>query len=280
MKVACTNPGCHKHTHSLTIKLGVPGTGKMEKGKWFCSHRCYTIYLADQLITDKRSGLGRTVRRVKLGMLLVKNNLIDKEQLSAALAERSRSFKKLGEILVESGQITDRELKAVISLQTGAAPVDLAPGLKVKLKDEVPFKLINEFHFVVFDFDEESRIIMVALYDLDYISCLKEYFSKVFPGYLIKFYVEDRKKILTVIFNNYPREHVSVDIAGKSYPMREGEEVETTVYRIMDFLNGFCIREAKIDNLENALWIKGETGELKIDVYLTRKGTASAPFSG
>lgn len=278
MKVACANPGCYKHTHSLTIKLGVPGTGKMQDGKWFCSQRCYTIFLADQLIMDKRSGLGRTLGRVKLGMLLVKNNLISEEQLSAALAERSRSYKKLGEILVESGQITERELRAVISLQTGASPVDLNPRLKVKLKDEIPFKLINEFHFIVFDFDEESRIIMVALYDMDYISCLKEYFSKVYPGYMIKFYVEDRRKILTTIFNNYPKEHVRVDIAEKSYPLRKGEEVETTVYRIMDFLNGFCIREAKIDNLEDALWIKGETGELKIDVYLTKKGTESPPL--
>jgi hypothetical protein len=67
MKVACTNPGCHKHTHSLFVKSGLPGTGKMKGGKWFCGHGCYTIYLADCLIADKRSGLCRTVRRVKPG---------------------------------------------------------------------------------------------------------------------------------------------------------------------------------------------------------------------
>jgi len=166
------------------------------------------------------------------------------------------------------------------------APITLDPHLKVKLTDEIPFKLINEFHFVVFDHDEDSKVILIALYDADYISCLEEYFSNVFPGYLIKFYIEDRQKILDIIFRNYPKEHVNVDIVDRSYaPTQGGDiggigdivdigdigEIETTAYRIMDFLNGFCVREAKIDNLENSLWIRGETTGLKIDVYLTGK---------
>jgi hypothetical protein len=280
MKIPCTNPGCDKHTHALAVKLRMPGSGKKIDDRWFCSHRCYGIYLADRLIREKRRGLGGdggVAHRVKLGMLLLKNNLIRKEQLSAALEKGTRSSKKLGEILVDSGQVTEKELKAVLSQQAGVAPITLDPHLKVKLTDEIPFKLINEFHFVVFDHDEDSKVILIALYDADYISCLGEYFANVFPGYLIKFYIEDRQKILDIIFRNYPKEHVNVDIVDRSYALTQGGdigdigEIETTAYRIMDFLNRFCVREAKIDNLENSLWIRGETTDLKIDVYLTGK---------
>ena len=274
MKIICANPECGKTIRTLYVKLGLPGAGEKRDGQWFCSDRCYRGYLADQYIEDKRCGLKKTIRQVKLGMILVKNHFITPKQLARALEEGSSSQKRLGEILVEAGHITGKELKAVLSMQAGVAPVILGPQTKIKLKDEIPFKMINEFHMVIFDFDLESKVILAAVYEMDYIACLQEYFSKIYPGYLIKFYLEEKEKLLNILKHNYPGKTLRIDSAARLPGMERGFEntqLDKAVMRLMELLSGFSENEVKIDNLGNAVWLKSESKDFKIDVYLTRK---------
>ncbi len=277
MKIICANPECAKTVRTLTVKLGLPGAGQKKDNQWFCSNSCYRSYLADQYIEDKRCGLKKTVPQVKLGMILLKNHFITQKQLNLALAEKSHSSKRLGEILVDGGYITEKELKAVLSMQAGVAPIILEPQTKVKRKDEIPFKMINEFHMVIFDFDLESKVILIAVYEMDYITCLQEYFSKVYPGYLIKFYLEDREKILTILSKNYPGKPLRIDAVGISTGKQEGVEdyeLDKAVMKLVELLNAFSgnnMNNVKIDNLDNAVWLKSETQDFKIDIYMTRK---------
>ena len=277
MKIICANPECAKTIRTLSVKLGLPGAGEKRDDQWFCSDRCYRSYLADQYIEDKRCGLKKTIRQVKLGMILVKNHFITPKQLARALEEGSSSPKRLEEILVDAGHITEKELKAVLSMQAGVAPVILGPQTKIKLKDEIPFKMINEFHIVIFDFDLESKVILAAVYEMDYIACLQEYFSKIYPGYLIKFYLEEIEKILTILNNNYPGKTLRLDTAARLPGTEQGfedTELDKAVMKLVEFLNAFSgknVNDVKIDNLDNAVWIKSETKDFKIDVYLTRK---------
>lgn len=277
MKITCANPECAKTVRTFSVKLGLPGAGGKKDNQWFCSNKCYRSYLADQYIEDKRCGLKKTVRQVKLGMILVKNHFITPKQLARALEEESRSPKRLGEILVDAGHITEKELKAVLSMQAGVAPVILNPQTKIKLKDEIPFKMINEFHMVIFDFDLESKVILIAVYEMDYIACLQEYFSKIYPGCLIKFYLEEKEKILTILANNYPGKTLRIDTAARLPGMEQGFEdtdLDKAVMKLVGFLNAFSgddMNEVKIDNLDNAVWLKSETKDFKIDIYLTRK---------
>lgn len=277
MKIICANPECTRTVRSLSVKLGLPGTGAKKDNQWFCSNKCYSSYLADQYIEDKRCGLKKTVPRVKLGMLLVKNHFITQKQLALALEEKSRSTKRLGEILVNAGYITEKELKAVLSMQAGVAPIILAPRTKVKLKDNIPFKMIDEFHMVIFDYDLESKVILAAVYEMDYIACLLEYFSKVYPGHLVKFYLEEKEKILTILAKNYPGKSLRVDTGGISPVKEEGganTELDKAVMKLVEFLNVFSGNNGngvKIDNLDNAVWLKSETKDFNIDIYLSRK---------
>jgi hypothetical protein len=274
MKITCANPECAKTVRTLSVKLGLPGSGEKKANQWFCSNQCYRSYQAALFIEDKRCGLKKTVRRVKLGMILVKNYFITKEQLILALEEKSRSPKRLGEILVQAGHITEKELKAVLSMQAGVAPIILDTHTKIKLKEKIPFKMTDEFRFVIFDFDLESKVILAAVYEMDYIACIQEYFSKIYPGYLIKFYLEEKEKILTILSNNYPGKPLRVDVTGMLPGKEQGvedTELDKTVMKLVEFLNAFSVNEVKIDNLDNAVWLKSETKDFNIDIYLTRK---------
>lgn len=280
MKINCANPGCTNTVGSLSVKLGFPGSGESKDGMWFCSHKCYSSFASDNYIEEKRCGLGKAVRRLKLGMLLLKNNFIDPEQLREALKQKNAagSVKKLGEILVDAGHITQKELKAVLSMQAGVAPVSLDTQAKVRLKDLIPVKLVEAFHFVVFNFDEENKTIFIAVYDMDYITCLEDYFMKIFPGYLVKFYLEDRDKIMAILTANYPGTTFSVTTVGDKRQVWDPQkhELEQRVMECVDFMSAFTNGgEIKLDNLEDAIWLKGLRGDLSIDIYLTPKKSGS-----
>jgi hypothetical protein len=118
MKIYCANPECAKTRGTLSMKLGLPGAGEKKGSQWFCSNKCYSSYLADRYIEDKRCGLKKTIHQVKSGMLLVKNHFITKKQLTRALEEENRCPKRLGEILVDAGYIAEKELKAVLSVKS------------------------------------------------------------------------------------------------------------------------------------------------------------------
>jgi hypothetical protein len=274
MKITCANPECGKTVHTMSVKLGLPGSGLKKGDQWFCSQVCYNSFMADHFIEDKRCGLRRSIHRMQLGLLLVKNSFITKEQLALALEEGSRSRKRLGEVLIQSGHITEKELKAVLSMQAGVAPITLDSQSKVKLIKEVPFKMINEFQFVIFDFDLESKTILIAIYEMDYIVCLQEYFSKIFPGYLVKFFLEEKEQVLKILKRNFPGKQMRGDALETLAASKEGirdTELDKAVMRFMEFLSGFSDNEVKIDNLDNAVWLKSETGDFKVDIYLTRK---------
>ncbi len=282
MKIYCGNSGCTRSTHSMVLKLGMKGVKKDQR--WFCSHRCYKNFHADNLIAAKRSGTGpgaetgpefnRMARRLKLGLLLVGNNLITKEQLTLALEQKSGSMKKLGEILVDLHMITPRQLKAALSMQSGLTPGNLDVHSKLKLKKEIPFKLIHEFHFVVFEYDEQDRTIAVALYDCDNIDYVEHYFSKLFPRHAVTYFLEDRTLILNLISTNYPEEKFNLDLEEQLSPVagrRESGNMETTVLQLVEFLNQFTGTPVKVDSLDRSVWLKNETDSLKIDVYISHK---------
>jgi hypothetical protein len=267
MRIECANPDCVNTVHPIKLKLGVVQPGKRWNGLWFCSHKCYFEVRADQFIANKRDGLKKTVRRVKLGLLLLKQNLIDKETLSMALEEQGNSAKKLGEILVGTGKLTHRNLKSVLSMQAGVAPVSLDPALSAKLKDEIPFKLIREFHFICFKYDAVEKIIAVALYDIELLHCIEEIFNEMYPGFLIKLYLDDKEKILSILSNNFPTETFSY-LPSTFSPVRMDSKVEKLVYKVVDFLNSNFAGEITIDQHQGAGSVRVSSKIDDVDIYI------------
>lgn len=278
MNITCANPGCTQTINSLSMKLGMKGTWRIKEDKWFCSHVCYCHYAVIPFIENKKPSPGKSDRRMKLGMLLLKNNLISKESLGEALDTGHNTGKRLGEILVEAGHITDKELKSFLSIQAGMAPVNLDPHLKMRLKDELPFELFAQFQFVIFNFDTKDKVISIAVYEIPYVASIEEYFKTVFPSYLTKFYMEDRVKILEILRNNFPKaqdrfmdtaESDKIESGEIIYPGEGSDDMESVVRLVLGFLKNNAVQEPKVDNIDNALWIKSEIKNIKIDIYLT-----------
>jgi MSHA biogenesis protein MshE len=63
--------------------------------------------------------------KIRLGDMLVQQNLVTGEQLKLALEEQKRSGRKLGRVLVESGYVTEEGISTGLARQIGADFVDL-----------------------------------------------------------------------------------------------------------------------------------------------------------
>jgi hypothetical protein len=74
------------------------------------------IAMADGSVVRAESA-GRKARE-KLGMLLVRAELIDQSQLDSALDLQKRTLRRLGDILVELGYVTVEQLREITALQT------------------------------------------------------------------------------------------------------------------------------------------------------------------
>jgi type IV pilus assembly protein PilB len=68
---------------------------------------------------------GGAFARPRLGELLLREERLSPEELAAALLERERSGRRLGQILVELGYVTSRELAKLLAEQSGLDFLDL-----------------------------------------------------------------------------------------------------------------------------------------------------------
>src|SRR5437667_6871408 len=63
--------------------------------------------------------------RVRLGDLLLQQKLISQEQLKGALEDQSRSGRKLGRVLIESGYLSEDQIGEALARQPGVPFINL-----------------------------------------------------------------------------------------------------------------------------------------------------------
>src|SRR5262245_9890478 len=70
--------------------------------------------------------MARPPERIRLGDLLIQQNLLTGDQLQLALAEQKRSGRRLGRIFVDSGYVTEEGIARALANQLRAEYVDLS----------------------------------------------------------------------------------------------------------------------------------------------------------
>lgn len=108
-----------------------------------------------------------TNRRVRIGDLLMKQGLINKEQLENALAEQKVRKTKLGETLIALGYISSGQFAKVLSEQLGIESVYLIETeIDEKALHTISEELIKKYEALPFGFDENNaNILKVAMAD-------------------------------------------------------------------------------------------------------------------
>ncbi|MDE7323869.1 MAG: Flp pilus assembly complex ATPase component TadA [Lachnospiraceae bacterium] len=104
-------------------------------------------------------------KKIRLGDLLVETGSITEEQLQKALAKQKERNKKLGEILVDEGFITEDDIAVALSDQLNIEIVDLQNiNVDKSVTQLVPVNILKKYTMIPFAFSENNKnVLRVAM---------------------------------------------------------------------------------------------------------------------
>ena len=110
-------------------------------------------------------------KKVRLGELLVNSGVLTNEQLQQALDNPNRQGKKLGEFLVDEGIVSEDDLAKALSRQLDLDMIDLqSVNVDKEVLNLVPVNVLKKNKIFPFAYKENNfNVLMVAMADpLDY----------------------------------------------------------------------------------------------------------------
>ncbi|MCX7704652.1 MAG: ATPase, T2SS/T4P/T4SS family [bacterium] len=164
--------------------------------------------------------------RKLLGEMLIEAGLLTEKQLEEALKEQVKTGRFLGRILVEKGLVDEKELKRVLSLQAGIEMIDLKNTVIDKNAISVfPSALAKTYN--VLPIKLEKNVLTLAVGDTLSLN-IQDDISFIL-GYKIKMVLADEDDIKENINVYYGSELETIDdlIKWISQDMSEMEELET-----------------------------------------------------
>ncbi len=104
-------------------------------------------------------------KKIRLGDLLVETGNITQAQLENALSKQKERNKKLGEILVDDGIITEDDIAAALSKQLNIEIVDLQNiNIDKSVTRLVPVNILKKYTMIPFAFSEHNKnVLRVAM---------------------------------------------------------------------------------------------------------------------
>ncbi|MBE6052854.1 MAG: type II/IV secretion system protein [Clostridium sartagoforme] len=146
------------------------------------------------------------VQKKRLGDILVMAEKITPFQLQNALKTQKLLGKKLGEVLIESGVVSEDDIIEAIEAQTGINKIDLNDiNFDKKAIKIVPQNICEKYNLIPFGFDQDK--IMVALSDPLNIFAIDD--ISISTGLAVKTYIAPKKDINKFVQINYSSEEVN-----------------------------------------------------------------------
>ncbi len=138
--------------------------------------------------------------RKRLGELLVETGLLSEENLTRALSEQRSRRQKLGDVIVALGMATEEEIAQALSLQLGIPLVDLAnTPVEPEAIELIPEKVARKHLIVPITID--ARDLHVAMADPLSFEAFED--VRFASGYTIKTGIATRSDILWAIDQHY-----------------------------------------------------------------------------
>ncbi len=121
--------------------------------------------------------VGKGKQKLRLGDILVQQNVVTREQLEAALRKQAGSGKKLGEVMVEANITTEEAIGNALSRQLGYKFVNLN-GLQIpdKIIALVPSNIVKKYVAIPLGVDEKNtNVLFVAMADPMDMACVDDF---------------------------------------------------------------------------------------------------------
>lgn len=168
-------------------------------------------------------------RKKKLGDILVQSGYISEEDLGNALKEQKRLGKKLGEILVEKEFVTEEDLLNALEGQLGIRRVFLdAITVDKDAVKVIPEALSRKYNVLPIQFVEGELLVLTN----DPLNILAEEDVRIASGYSVKLALSSKEEIKTAISKYYSEDYMQKTAEGyrlqeKNEKTEEQEEIDS-----------------------------------------------------
>ena len=178
-------------------------------------------------------------QKKRLGDILVMAGKITPYQLSQALNAQKILGKKLGEVLIDEGIVSENDIIDAITTQTGIEKIDLNNVIFDKKAIKLlPQSLCDKYNLVPFGFDGES--IKIALEDPLNIFAIDD--VSISTGLNVKSYISYKKDIYKFIQINYSSEEVNKAAEALSKESLESKVEVFNIEEISDVKNAPVVK--------------------------------------
>jgi type IV pilus assembly protein PilB len=149
----------------------------------------------------------------RLGEILVKNNLITKEQLARALEEQKLSGgqMRLGTVLIKQDAITSQNLSSFLSKQYGVPAVNLSDyDIDPAVIKVIPQEVVQKYQLI--PVNRAGATLIVAVSDPSNLFAIED--IKFMTGYNVEMVVASEADIKSAIDKNYDQSASLADVIG------------------------------------------------------------------
>lgn len=179
------------------------------------------------------------MQKKRLGDILVMAEKITPSQLQSALKTQKILGKKLGEVLIESGIVSEEDIIDAIVAQTGIKKIDLNNiQFDKKAIKIVPQNLCNKYNLIAFGFEEDK--ILVAMSDPLNIFAIDD--ISISTGLEVKTFIAPKKDIDKFVKINYSSEGVNKAAEELSKESLEAKNIAVDVEEVDDVKNAPVVK--------------------------------------
>ncbi|MBU5453870.1 GspE/PulE family protein [Caproiciproducens sp. MSJ-32] len=179
------------------------------------------------------------VQKKRLGDILLMAEKITPSQLQSALKTQKILGKKLGEVLIESGIVSEEDIIDAIVAQTGIKKIDLNNiQFDKKAIKIVPQNLCNKYNLIAFGFEEDK--ILVAMSDPLNIFAIDD--ISISTGLAVKTFIAPKKDIDKFVKINYSSEGVNKAAEELSKETLEAKTISVDVEEVDDVKNAPVVK--------------------------------------
>lgn len=167
-------------------------------------------------------------KRIRLGDLLVETGNITQEQLERALAKQKERNMKLGEILVDEGIITEDDIAVALSNQLNIEIVDLQNiNIDKSVTKLVPVNILKKYTMMPFAFSESNKNVLRVAMENPLDTYAQEDIS-IITNYLVEPVVATTRSIMLAIDKYHGQDEMKHAL--NQYAKEKKLEVETDVH--------------------------------------------------
>ena len=148
----------------------------------------------------------------KLGRVLTKLGRVTREQVHEGLAVQKTRKVPIGQLLIELGYCTERDIAEALAGQAGMQYMDLSPSFEIsdEVRDAIPGENVHAYQVIPIEFNPTSKKLKIAMKSADNFHAVDD--LRLLMGFNVEAVVADASTVEALIAKHYAKSESVTDV--------------------------------------------------------------------